>query len=60
MPISAEGRAMLNELAGLLNTANADKQAGFYSDFDPESGSWSSPNSATGAEFTKILALIGE
>ena len=40
--------------------ANAGKQAGFYSDFDPDSGSWSSPRSVTGAEFAKIRALIAD
>jgi hypothetical protein len=29
MPLSAEGTAMLVELAGLVSTANAGKQAGF-------------------------------
>ena len=60
MPVSAEGAAMLEELAGLLSTANAGKQAGFYSDFDPDSGSWSSPGNVTEAEFVKIRALIGD
>jgi AbiV family abortive infection protein len=60
MPVTAEGTTMLGELAALLATANAGKQAGFYSDFDPESGSWSSPGSATEAEFAKIRALIGD
>jgi len=59
MSVSAEGTAMLGELAGLLSTANAGKQAGFYSEFDPESGSWSSPGSVTEAEFAKIRGLIG-
>ncbi|MGH3202099.1 MAG: AbiV family abortive infection protein [Streptosporangiaceae bacterium] len=59
MPVSAEGTAMLEELAGLLSTANAGKQVGLYTDFDPESGSWSSPGSATEAEFTKVRGLIG-
>lgn len=60
LPVSAEGGAMLKELAGLLGAANAGKQAGFCSDFDPESGSWSSPGSVTEAEFAKIRALIGD
>ena len=45
MPVSAEGIAMLQELAALLSTANAGKHAGF----DPDSGSWSSPAAATAA-----------
>jgi hypothetical protein len=60
MPVSAEGTAMLDELAGLLSTANAGKQAGFYSDFDPDAGSWLSPGNVTEAEFAKIRALIGD
>jgi AbiV family abortive infection protein len=60
MPVSAEGTAMLDELAGLLSTANAGKQAGFYSDFDPDAGSWLSPSNVTEAEFAKIRALIGD
>jgi len=60
MPVSADGTAMLGELATLLATANSGKQAGFYSDFDPESGSWSSPGSVTEAKFAKIRALIGD
>lgn len=59
-PVSAEGSAMLGELAALLATANAGKQAGFYSDFDPGTGAWSSPGSVTEAEFAKISALIGD
>ena len=51
---------MIEELAGLLAAANRRKQAGFYSDFDPDSGSWSSPGSVTEAEFAKIRALIGD
>ena len=31
--------AMLGELAGLLGSANSRKQVGFYTDFDPDSGS---------------------
>jgi hypothetical protein len=60
MPVSAEGTAMLQELAGLLSTANSGKQAGFYSDFDPQTGAWSSPRSLTDAEFAKIRSLIGD
>jgi hypothetical protein len=49
----------IGELAELLAAANSWKQAGFYSDFDPDSGEWSSPGSVTDAEFAKIRALIG-
>jgi AbiV family abortive infection protein len=51
---------MLREFAGLLNSANARKQAGFYTDFDPDSGSWSSPSAVSEAEFGKIRALVGQ
>ena len=52
--------AMLGELAGLLGSANARKQAGFYTDFDPDSGSWSAPAAVSDAEFGKIRALVGQ
>jgi hypothetical protein len=52
--------AMLGELAGLLGSANARKQAGFYTDFDPHSGSWSAPAAVSDAEFGKIRALVGQ
>lgn len=60
MPVGAGEAAKFGELAGLLSAANSSKQAGFYSDFDPDSGSWSSPGSVTEAEFAKIRALIGD
>lgn len=52
--------AALRELAELLATVNAGKQSGFYTDFDPESGSWIAPGSATKAEFEKTRTLIGD
>jgi hypothetical protein len=58
--VGAADAAKIAELAGLLDAANGWKQAGFYSDFDPDSGSWSSPGSVTEADFAKIRALIGE
>jgi len=60
MSVGAADAAKIGELTGLLDAANCWKQAGFYSDFDPDSGSWSSPGSVTEAEFAKIRALIGE
>ena len=60
MSVDAAHAAKIAELAGLLDAANSWKQVGFYSDFDPDSGSWSSPGSITEVEFTKIRALIGE
>ncbi len=59
LPAAAAEVAEIKELCGLLDTANSRKQAGFYSDFDPVSGSWSSPGSVTEAEFAKIRALAG-
>jgi hypothetical protein len=58
--ISAPDTAKVAELHDLLAGANSEKRAGFYSDFDPESGSWSSPGSVTEAEFAKIRPLISE
>lgn len=60
MSVAAGEAAGVAELAGMLTEANSWKQAGFYSDFDPDSGEWSSPGSVTDAEFAKIRALIGD
>jgi AbiV family abortive infection protein len=60
MYVGAADAAKIGELTGLLDAANCWKQVGFYSDFDPDSGSWSSPGTVTEAEFAKIRALIGE
>lgn len=60
MPADAEDAAKIAELRSVLTAANSAKQAGFYSDFDPDSGSWSSPGSVTEAEFAEVRALIGE
>jgi AbiV family abortive infection protein len=60
MSVDAEEAAKITEVRGLLAEADTVKQAGFYSDFDPDSGSWSSPSSVTGAEFTKVRVLIGD
>jgi hypothetical protein len=60
LPVDAGEVARVEELRGLLTTANSRKQAGFYSDFDPVSGSWSSPGSVTEGEFAKIRTLIGD
>lgn len=59
MSVDAGEAVGIGELAELLAAANSWKQAGFYSDFDPDSGEWSSPGSVTAAEFAKIRALIG-
>lgn len=52
--------AKLQELAGLIAAANAGKQSGFYTDFDPDSGSWVSPGDVNRASFDEIRALVGE
>jgi AbiV family abortive infection protein len=60
MSAGTKDAAKVEELRGLLAAANSAKQVGLYSDFDPDSGSWSSPGSVTEAEFAKIRALIGD
>ena len=60
MPAKAEDAAKIQELHGLLAAANSAKQAGFYSDFDPDSGSWASPGGVTEVEFAKIRTLVGD
>jgi AbiV family abortive infection protein len=60
MSVGAGEAATIGELVEMLTEANSWKQAGFYSDFDPDSGEWSSPGSITDAEFAKIRALIGD
>lgn len=52
--------SVLGEFADLLNSANARKQAGFYADFDPVSGSWTAPAAVSEAEFGKVRALVGQ
>jgi hypothetical protein len=60
MSVDAGEAAGIGELAEMLAAANSWKQGGFYSDFDPDSGEWSSPGSVTDAEFAKIRVLIGD
>jgi AbiV family abortive infection protein len=60
MPLAADKAAMLEELGEVVASANAGKHAGFYTDFDPDTGSWSAPGAVTGVEFEKIRALIAE
>jgi AbiV family abortive infection protein len=60
MSIDPEEAAKVVELLALLVGAERAKQAGFYSDFDPDTGSWSSPGSVTEPEFAKIRALIAD
>jgi AbiV family abortive infection protein len=51
---------MLQELAEVVASANDAKQAGFYTDFDPDSGSWSAPATVSDAAFGKIRGIIGD
>jgi AbiV family abortive infection protein len=60
MSVAAEELARVAEVQAVLAGADTQKQAGFYSDFDAASGSWSSPGNVTEAEFTKIRVLIGD
>lgn len=60
MPVSGEDAAALTELAGIFGRANGVKQAGLYTDFDPDAGSWSSPRSASETEFARIRRLAGD
>jgi AbiV family abortive infection protein len=60
MPVDVAEAEKILELRGILATANSRKQAGLYSDFDPISGSWSSPDSVPETEFAKIRALISD
>ena len=59
MSASAAEAAKIEEVAEILAAANSWKQAGFYSDFDPDSASWSSPGKVTEPEFKKIRTLAG-
>ena len=52
--------AKLQALDVLLASANAGKQSGFYSDFDPSAGSWTSPADVSRVGFDQIRPLIGD
>jgi AbiV family abortive infection protein len=60
MAITPAETSALQELAELLTSANTKKQSGFYTDFDPGSGSWALPGNVSRAEFEKVRTLIGE
>jgi hypothetical protein len=45
-------------LAEVVASANDSKQAGFYTDFDPASGSWSAPGTVSDAMFGKMRTII--
>lgn len=60
MTVEADEAAKLGESLLLLAQAETWKQAGFYSDFDPASGTWLSPASISKADFQQIRGLIGD
>jgi hypothetical protein len=60
MSISSGEAAALRDVAWLLAPANAGKQPGLYTDFDPDFSSWTAPGTVTSAEFEKIRAVAGD
>ena len=60
MAASPAETAKLQALDALLASANAGKQSGFYSDFDPSAGSWTSPADVSRVGFDQIRPLIGD
>jgi len=60
MVIDPAETAVLQKLTGLAASANAGKQSGFYTDFDPNSGSWTAAGNIVNSDFEEIRALIGE
>lgn len=58
MPLSPDAVKAVHELLELVNSANDSKQAGFYTDFDPATGSWSTPGTGGSALFGKMRAVI--
>ena len=59
MAASTAETAKLQGLAAVLASANAGKQSGLYTDFDPVSGSWTSPADVSRASFDQIRPLAG-
>ena len=58
--LSADETATLQELDDLVASANARKQAGFYTDFDPNSAVWSAHSTVSDAEFREIRTLVDD
>lgn len=54
-----EKTAMAN-LIELLASADVRKQAGFYTDFDPDTATWSSPNDIGLPEYETVQTLVNE
>jgi hypothetical protein len=60
MATSPAETMQLEALAVRLASANAGKQSGFYTDFDSDSGSWTSPADVSQVSFDQIRPLIGD
>ena len=60
MATSPAETAKLQALDALLASANTGKQSGFFSDFDPSAGSWTSPADVSKVGFDQIRPLIGD
>jgi AbiV family abortive infection protein len=58
MPLPPDTIDEVRELVEVVSSANDSKQAGFYTDFDPDSGSWSAPGTVSDAVFGKMRAII--
>jgi AbiV family abortive infection protein len=58
MPLPSDALDGVRELVEVVSSANDSKQAGFYTDFDPVSGSWSAPGTVGDAVFGKMRAII--
>ncbi|TDU05211.1 AbiV family abortive infection protein [Streptomyces sp. 846.5] len=57
---TADEKKALQDLANLLGAADTQKQAGFYTDFDPDSSAWATPADATQDDFEALRALVSE
>jgi AbiV family abortive infection protein len=58
IPLPPDAINEVQELNEVVSSANDSKQAGFYTDFDPASGSWSAPGIVSDAVFGKMRAII--
>jgi AbiV family abortive infection protein len=58
MPLPPDALGEVRELVEVVSSANDSKLAGFYTDFDPASGSWSAPGAVSDAVFGKMRVII--
>lgn len=58
LPLPPDADNAVRELVEMVTSANDSKQAGFYTDFDPSSGLWSTPGIVGDALFGKMRAVI--